>query len=219
MFSQLLKLFPRTEFQGLVKRTLAERHARIHVLGAVRGYAVLSARARSLAARDLRRVAEYRRSWRLRNRDSRTREPDVGPAFKPVQKLENRRRSSWLPRHLMDSSGPRLCSPVPRGTPQLTYSFFGGKGGVGKTVLAGATALALAGQGRRTLLASTNPVHSLSGLLAQNVAGGVTAVDGVSNLWAYEIDTRETIERSASACGSARTRARLTRAHRGRAPC
>lgn len=28
MFSQLLKLFPRTEFQGLVKRTYAERHAR-----------------------------------------------------------------------------------------------------------------------------------------------------------------------------------------------
>src|SRR5256886_17602625 len=28
MFSQLLKLFPRTEFQALVKRTLAERHAR-----------------------------------------------------------------------------------------------------------------------------------------------------------------------------------------------
>jgi Domain of unknown function (DUF4372)/Transposase DDE domain len=28
MFSQLLKLFPRTEFQGLVKRTHAERHAR-----------------------------------------------------------------------------------------------------------------------------------------------------------------------------------------------
>jgi Domain of unknown function (DUF4372) len=28
MFSQVLKLFPRTEFQGLVKRTHAERHAR-----------------------------------------------------------------------------------------------------------------------------------------------------------------------------------------------
>src|SRR5215475_14007097 len=78
----------------------------------------------------------------------------------------------------------------------LKYLFFGGKGGVGKTVLAGATALWLAGQGRRTLLASTNPVHSLSGLLGQNVAGGVTAVNDTSNLWAYEIDTRETIDRS-----------------------
>ena len=79
---------------------------------------------------------------------------------------------------------------------RLRYVFFGGKGGVGKTAMAGATALWLAGQGRRTLLASTNPVHSLSGLLGQNVAEGHTAVSGVANLWAYEIDTRETIERS-----------------------
>src|SRR5712691_4821994 len=80
--------------------------------------------------------------------------------------------------------------------PDLQYLFFGGKGGVGKTAMAGATALWLAGQGRRTLLASTNPVHSLSGLLTQSVSGGHTAVTGVPNLWAYEIDTRETIERS-----------------------
>ncbi len=79
---------------------------------------------------------------------------------------------------------------------ELRYAFFGGKGGVGKTVMAGATALWLGGQGRRTLLASTNPVHSLSGLLGQNVAGGHTAVAGAPNLWAYEIDTRDTIERS-----------------------
>jgi len=78
----------------------------------------------------------------------------------------------------------------------LKYVFFGGKGGVGKTAMAGATALWLAGQGKRTLLASTNPVHSLSGLLGQNVGGGHTAVNDTSNLWAYEIDTRETIDRS-----------------------
>ena len=80
--------------------------------------------------------------------------------------------------------------------PTLQYLFFGGKGGVGKTSVAGATALRLANQGRRTLLASTNPVHSLSGLLGQDVSGGHTAIRGVANLWAYEIDTRETIERS-----------------------
>jgi len=80
--------------------------------------------------------------------------------------------------------------------PALKFFFFGGKGGVGKTALAGATALWLAGQGRRTLLASTNPVHSLSGLLGQDVSGGHAAITGVPNFWAYEIDTRETIERS-----------------------
>lgn len=83
-----------------------------------------------------------------------------------------------------------------RERPRLKYVFFGGKGGVGKTVMAGATALWFARQGRRTLLASTNPVHSLSGLLDQDVFGKPTPVAGVPNLWAYEIDTKDTIERS-----------------------
>lgn len=82
------------------------------------------------------------------------------------------------------------------GHPRLRHIFFGGKGGVGKTVLAGSTALALANEGRKVMLASTNPVHSLSGLLGQNVFGQPTPVNGVGNLWAYEIDTKETIERS-----------------------
>lgn len=80
--------------------------------------------------------------------------------------------------------------------PTLKYIFFGGKGGVGKTVMAGVTALWYAKQGKRTLLASTNPVHSLSGLLEQDVSARQTAVNGVPNLWAYEIDTKETIARS-----------------------
>ena len=80
--------------------------------------------------------------------------------------------------------------------PTMKFIFFGGKGGVGKTVMAGVTALWFAKQGRRTMLASTNPVHSLSGLLDQNVFGKETQVEGVPNLWALEIDTKDTIERS-----------------------
>ena len=80
--------------------------------------------------------------------------------------------------------------------PNLRFAFFGGKGGVGKTALAGAMALWLAKQGRRVMLASTNPVHSLSSLLGQDVFGKATAVDGVPKLWANEIDTKDTIERS-----------------------
>ena len=80
--------------------------------------------------------------------------------------------------------------------PKLKYIFFGGKGGVGKTVLAGAAALSFAQQGKRTLLASTNPVHSLSSLLDQNVFGQAVPVTGVPNLFAYEIDTKDTIEKS-----------------------
>jgi arsenite/tail-anchored protein-transporting ATPase len=78
----------------------------------------------------------------------------------------------------------------------LRYIFFGGKGGVGKTAMAGAAAIWYAKQGKRVMLASTNPVHSLSGLLMQDVFGRPTPVKGVLNLWAYEIDTKDTIERS-----------------------
>src|SRR5229473_3158098 len=74
--------------------------------------------------------------------------------------------------------------------PNLKFVFFGGKGGVGKTVMAGATAVWLAQQGRRTILVSTNPVHSLSGLLGQNVFGQHTPVHTVDRLRAFEIDTK-----------------------------
>jgi len=80
--------------------------------------------------------------------------------------------------------------------PNMKYVFFGGKGGVGKTVMAGTAALWLAQQGRRTLLASTNPVHSLTSLLDQDVFGAEVPVAGVENLWACEIDTKDTIARS-----------------------
>jgi arsenite-transporting ATPase len=80
--------------------------------------------------------------------------------------------------------------------PGLRYVYFGGKGGVGKTVMAGASALWFAQQGKKTLLASTNPVHSLSNLLNQNVFGKPTAVDQAGGLFALEIDTRDTINRS-----------------------
>ena len=80
--------------------------------------------------------------------------------------------------------------------PGLKYLFFGGKGGVGKTVFAAATAIWHAQRGRRTMLASTNPVHSLTSLLGQDVLGKHTPVEGVPNLWAYEIETKDTIERS-----------------------
>jgi len=80
--------------------------------------------------------------------------------------------------------------------PGMKYIFFGGKGGVGKTVMAGTAALWFAQQGKKTLLASTNPVHSLTSLLDQNVFGQHRQVKGAPNLFAYEIDTKETIQKS-----------------------
>ena len=80
--------------------------------------------------------------------------------------------------------------------PKLKYIFFGGKGGVGKTVMAGTAALWAAKQGKKTLLASTNPVHSLSNLLEHDVFGKVAVVCDEALCHAFEIDTKDTIERS-----------------------
>jgi len=94
---------------------------------------------------------------------------------------------------------PQITMPMGRHVREnatLKYFFFGGKGGVGKTVFAAAAAIGLARQGRRTLLVSTNPVHSLTSLFGKDMLGKHVAIDGVPNLWAYEIDTRESIERS-----------------------
>ncbi len=80
--------------------------------------------------------------------------------------------------------------------PGKKYFFFGGKGGVGKTVVASATAVYLASQGKKTLLCSTNPVHSLSSCFGQRFVGrGETKVEGCDNLYALEIETKSTVER------------------------
>ncbi|MCZ7394607.1 MAG: ArsA family ATPase [Candidatus Methanoperedens sp.] len=76
------------------------------------------------------------------------------------------------------------------------YVFFGGKGGVGKTVMASATAIYLASWGKKTLLCSTNPVHSLSSCFGQQfIGGGEAPVEGCSNLFALEIETGATVEK------------------------
>jgi arsenite-transporting ATPase len=67
---------------------------------------------------------------------------------------------------------------------------------VGKTVVAAATALWMSKQGKKTLLASTNPVHSLSNLFQMDVFGRPVPIPGTDKLFVQEIDTRDTIEKS-----------------------
>ncbi|MFO7601990.1 MAG: TRC40/GET3/ArsA family transport-energizing ATPase [Candidatus Desulfacyla sp.] len=80
--------------------------------------------------------------------------------------------------------------------PDMRYIYFGGKGGVGKTVVAAAVALWMARQGKRTLLASTNPVHSLSNLFQLDVFGRPVLMPGTDTFYVQEIDTKDTIEKS-----------------------
>ena len=64
--------------------------------------------------------------------------------------------------------------------------FFGGKGGVGKTTCAAATALAASRAGRRVLLVSTDPAHSTSDIFERPI--GPEPVPLAPSLHAMEID-------------------------------
>ena len=65
---------------------------------------------------------------------------------------------------------------------------FGGKGGVGKTTLATAYAVLLAGRGLRTLLVSTDPAHSTRDLLGLDLGPEPAAVQAAPGLDALELD-------------------------------
>ena len=71
--------------------------------------------------------------------------------------------------------------------------FFGGKGGVGKTSCSGAYALAKANSGRKVLLVSTDPAHSVSDLFEVKI--GSSTVEIRPNLFASEINPEEESER------------------------
>lgn len=71
-----------------------------------------------------------------------------------------------------------------------------GKGGVGKTTISAATAVACAAGGARTLLVSTDPAHSIADVLGTRVHGDPTPVSGLPHLWAAQIDTRGRFEQS-----------------------
>ena len=68
------------------------------------------------------------------------------------------------------------------------FVFFTGKGGVGKTSLACATAVALADAGRRVLLTSTDPASNVGQDFGQAVGTTVTQIRAIPNLSAVEID-------------------------------
>lgn len=68
------------------------------------------------------------------------------------------------------------------------FLFFTGKGGVGKTSLACATAIALADAGQRVLLVSTDPASNLDEVLGQKLNGAPTPIPGVAWLQALNID-------------------------------
>ena len=68
------------------------------------------------------------------------------------------------------------------------FLFFTGKGGVGKTSIACATALQLAAAGQRVLLVSTDPASNVGQVFGVTIGNRVTPIPAVPNLAALEID-------------------------------
>jgi arsenite-transporting ATPase len=72
------------------------------------------------------------------------------------------------------------------------HLFFTGKGGVGKTSVACATALMLASRGRRVLLVSTDPASNLDEVLETPLGATPAPVTGVERLFAMNVDPEAT---------------------------
>ena len=68
------------------------------------------------------------------------------------------------------------------------FLFFTGKGGVGKTSIACATAIQLAERGKHVLLVSTDPASNVGQVFGISIGNHITAVPAVPNLAALEID-------------------------------
>lgn len=68
------------------------------------------------------------------------------------------------------------------------YLFFTGKGGVGKTALACATAIRLAGRGKRILLVSTDPASNLDEMLGVPLSNRPTPIPSAAGLSALNLD-------------------------------
>nr|WP_263327794.1 arsenical pump-driving ATPase [Neobacillus sp. Marseille-Q6967] len=71
------------------------------------------------------------------------------------------------------------------------FLFFTGKGGVGKTSTACATAVTLADEGKKVLLVSTDPASNLQDVLEVDLTNTPMAVSKVPNLYACNLDPEE----------------------------
>jgi arsenite-transporting ATPase len=87
---------------------------------------------------------------------------------------------------------------MPRVTPRTIL--YTGKGGVGKTSVATATALACARSGLRTIVMSTDPAHSLADSL--DIPLGAKPLEVEPNLFAQQVQANEEMERHWSAVQS-----------------
>jgi arsenite-transporting ATPase len=71
------------------------------------------------------------------------------------------------------------------------YIFYSGKGGVGKTTMATASAVHYALTGKKTLIVTTDPASNLADIFEQEIGHKIAPIKGIDNLFAMEIDPDE----------------------------
>src|SRR5689334_8593761 len=71
-----------------------------------------------------------------------------------------------------------------------------GKGGVGKTSVAAATARRCAAAGLRTVVLSTDPAHSLADALGTTLGGEPAPIDERGMLWGQQVAAQDEMERN-----------------------
>lgn len=106
--------------------------------------------------------------------------------YKPPKRLSVLPKSQIMPRYQISDILEK----------DFQFILFGGKGGVGKTSLACATAFRMAEENpdKKFLIFSTNPAHALSDCFAVSIGDKVTPVNGLKNLCGFEIDASKLLE-------------------------
>lgn len=75
--------------------------------------------------------------------------------------------------------------------PTTPFLFFTGKGGVGKTSVASSLSIALAAEGKKVLLISTDPASNLQDIFGQTLKNEPTKINGTGNLYALNLDPEQ----------------------------
>ncbi|MCW3988049.1 MAG: ArsA family ATPase, partial [Candidatus Bathyarchaeota archaeon] len=74
------------------------------------------------------------------------------------------------------------------------FIFCGGKGGVGKTTVSAAIGSYMAKRGKKTLVFSTDPAHSLSDSFNLTIGNKLAQIDEEGNLWGLETNAKKVYE-------------------------
>ena len=127
------------------------------------------------------------------------RDNDKNPENEKLKSADNKENTSssgllfwsWM---LLNRIASEYIQPIFNLLKTTPYLFFTGKGGVGKTSLACATAIELADGGNKVLLVSTDPASNLEDVLESKVTEEINQIAGVENLYAININPEVSAE-------------------------